>query len=275
MDRNVSTIAATVATTESATHQTVGVLEVNQPLLQRTNGSSARWNGSRAIPFDGLLTNRLLTALPGTELARLLSYLEPVSLTAGCNVYNLGEAVEFVYFPETAIISNIYSLSDGDTTEAAIIGNEGMVGVSAILDPHPPTYWTKVTITGTAVKVNREVVKQEFVRSRAMQEVLLKYMNVLLSHLSHRAVCNGSHHLEERLSTWLLMIHDRANDDPLPLTHEQIADHLGARRAGITGACNNLRARGAIDYNRGHMKILDRNVLESAACECYEALRTH
>ena len=270
MDNDVYTVDAAV----SGTHRSVGILEVNR--LQKTNGTLSNGNGpSRPIPFDGLLTNKLLTALPGPDLARLLSYIEPISLKAGGNVYNMGEDVEFVYFPETAIISNIYSLADGDTTEAAMIGNEGMVGLSAMLDSNPPTYWTKVTIAGSALRVSREIIKQEFVRSRAMQEALLKYMNALLSHLSQRAVCNGSHHLEERLSTWLLMIHDRANGDPLPLTHEEIADHLGARRAGITGACNSLRASGAIDYNRGHMSILSRNILETAACECYETLRTH
>lgn len=271
----------TVEVAESGPNQAVGVVDAIDPRLRKNdprrqkNDFITGGNGlARPIPFDGILTNKLLTALPGPDLARLLSYLEPVLLKAGCNVYNLGQEVEFVYFPETAIVSHVYSLADGDMTEAAVIGNEGIVGLSAILDSKPPTYWTKVTVSGTAVKVNRDIIKHEFVRSRAMQEVLLKYMNVFLSHLSHRAVCNGSHHLEERLSTWLLMIHDRANGDPLPLTHEEIADHLGARRAGITGACNNLRTSGAIDYNRGHMKILNRNALETAACECYEALRT-
>jgi CRP-like cAMP-binding protein len=214
-----------------------------------------------------------LTALSGQDLARLLSYLEPVSLAAGRNVYELGEEVDFVYFPETAIVANFHSLEDGTTTEAAIIGNEGMVGVSAILDSRAPSYWTQVTIAGSAVKCRREVIKQEFARSSTMQEVLLKYMNVLLSQLSQRVVCNGSHHLNERLSTWLLMIHDRANGDPLSLTHEEIAEHLGTRRAGITSACNSLRSNGAISYSRGQMTVLDRSILKAAACECYETLR--
>jgi CRP-like cAMP-binding protein len=259
---------------EGAEREAVGVLPIIPPSASRADELTINGNGfSRKIPFDGLLTNKLLTALPGQDLARLLSYFESVSLEAGRNVYELGEEVNFVYFPETAIVSNFHSLEDGTTTEAAVIGNEGLVGVSAILDSRAPSYWTQVTIGGSAVRCSREIIKQEFVRSSAMQEVLLKYMNVLLSQLSQRAVCNGSHHLDRRLSTWLLMIHDRANGDPLSLTHEQIAEHLGTRRAGITGVCNSLRSSGAIRYSRGQMTILDRSILETAACECYETLR--
>lgn len=271
MDRNLD-----ISTIESSEAVKYGALDVKQSRLQNVAVHSPNGNGlSRPIPFDGLLMNKLLTALPGGDLAGLLSYLEPVSLKAGCNVYDLGQDVDFVYFPETAIVSHIYSLADGNTTEAAIIGNEGLVGLCGILDSHAPTYWTQVLIGGTAVKVSREFVKQQFVRSASMQEVLLRYMNVLLSHLAQRGVCNGSHLLDRRLSTWFLMIHDRANGDSLALTHEEIADHLGARRAGITSACSSLRAAGAIDYSRGQMKILDRNILQTSACECYESLRMH
>lgn len=263
-----------VKTSETMPRESTGLLEMMPTRLRRPNEFSANGNGSyRAIPFNGLLTNKLLTALPGEDLARLLSCLEPVSLEAGRNLYEMGKDVNFVYFPETAIVSNFHSLEDGTTIEAAVIGHEGMVGIPAILDSRAPSYWTQVTIGGSAVKCSRDIIKQEFAQSPAIQEVLLKYMNALLSQLSQRAVCNGSHHLDKRLSTWLLMIHDRANGDPLSLTHEQIADHLGTRRAGITAACNSLRASGGIRYSRGQMTILDRSVLEAAACECYETVR--
>lgn len=270
MDRNLD--VSTIESPEGVQYGTLNSKQrpVQYPIVRPLNGNGL----SRPIPFDGLLMNKLLSALPGGDLAGLLPFLEPVSLKAGCNVYNVGQEVDYVYFPETAIVSHIYSLADGNTTEAAIVGNEGLVGLGAILNSDAPTYWTQVLIGGTAVKVSREIVKHEFVRSPAMQEVLLKYMSVLLSHLSQRAVCNGSHHLDERLSTWLLMIHDRANGDPLALTHEEIADHLGARRAGITSACNSLRGAGAIHYNRGQMKIVDRERLQAFACECYGSLRT-
>jgi len=272
MERNLR--VHTVENTDPIKRELPNFFEMIPVRPRRINEIPQNESGtSRAIPFDGLLTNKLLTALSGPDLARMLSYLEPVSLEAGRNVYELGQEVNFVYFPETAIVSNIHSLEDGTTNEAAVIGNEGIVGVSAILDSRAPSYWTQVTIAGSAVKCSREIIKQEFARGSTVQEVLLKYMNVLLSQLSQRAVCNGSHHLDRRLSTWLLMIHDRANGDPLSLTHEQIAEHLGTRRAGITGACNSLRGNGAIRYSRGQMTILDRSILETAACECYETLR--
>lgn len=267
---NVNTIEGS----ETVKRQRAGLVELIPTRPRRPGEFSLNGNGSdRSIPFDGLLTNRLLTALPGEALAGLLSYLEPVTLEAGRNLYEQGKEVNFVYFPETAIVSNIHSLADGTTTEAAVIGNDGMVGLPAILDSRAPSYWTQVTISGSAVKCSKDIIKQEFACRPAMQEVLLKYMNAFLLQLSQRAVCNGSHHLDERLSTWLLMINDRANGNPLALTHEQIAEHLGTRRAGITGACNGLRASGAIRYSRGHMTILDRSVLKAAACECYDTLK--
>lgn len=148
-----------------------------------------------------------------------------------------------------------------------------MVGLSAILDSGAPLYLTQVTVAGSAVKVNRDVIKREFGFGSAMQEALLRYLNVFLSQLSQRAVCNLSHRLDERLSTWLLMIHDRSDGEPLPLTHEEIAYRLGARRAGITSSCKALRISGMIEYRRGLIRILDRELLESATCECYQALR--
>lgn len=227
----------------------------------------------RPIPFNGLLTNKLLVSLPGTDFARLLPHLEPVSLLSGQDVYRFGEGMGFVYFPETAVISHIYFLEDGSTTGAALVGREGMIGLSSIFDSRPPSYWTRVTIGGIALRVDREVIKQEFARGEAMQKLLLGYTSARLAQLSQRAVCNGRHNLEGRLCTWLLMIHDRVSDAHLPLTHEEIAHHLGARRAGVTSSCNFLRDSGIIHYRRGSIRILDRKKLETVACECYRMLR--
>jgi hypothetical protein len=130
----------TVDTFQGTEHDALGVLQIIPPRASKIKELSVNGNEfSRKIPFDGLLTNKLLTALPGQDLARLLAYLEPISLEAGRNVYELGEEVKFVYFPETAIVSNFHSLEDGTTTEAAVIGNDGMVGMSAILDPRAPS----------------------------------------------------------------------------------------------------------------------------------------
>jgi len=225
------------------------------------------------IPFNGLLTNKLLTALPGDEFAQILPHLEPVSLLTGQDLYEFGASVDFVYFPETAVISHVYFLQDGSATAAAIVGKEGMVGISAILDAPRPVYWDHVTIGGTAVRARSEIVKQQFHNGSTLQKLLLKYMSTCLAHLSQKAICNGRHRLEERFCTWLLMIQDRISEPRLQLTHEQMAQHLGARRAGITDTCNALRESGIITYHRGLVSIVNRLMLEAAACECYNALR--
>jgi CRP-like cAMP-binding protein len=242
-------------------------------MMEEGTGIRRGYTSPKPIPFNGLLTNKLLAALPGPDFARLLPRLEPVSLISGQDVYKFGEAIDFAYFPETVVISQIYFLEDGSTTGAAIVGREGMTGLSAIFDSRPPTYWTRITIAGSALRVEQEVIKREFARGEAMQKLLLGYTSTRLAQLSQRAVCNGRHNLEGRLCTWLLMIHDRASEQQLPLTHEEIAHHLGARRAGVTSSCNVLRDNGIIHYRRGLIRILDREKLESVACECYRMLR--
>jgi CRP-like cAMP-binding protein len=226
----------------------------------------------KPIAFNGLLTNKILTALPGPDFARLLPYLEPVSLFAGEDVYIFGEDIDFIYFPETVVISHLYLLEDGSITGAAIVGNEGVVGISAVLDSRPALYWTQVTVGGTAVRLRPNAIRDEFARGGAMQRLLLAYTRARLAQLSQRAACNGRHSLRERLCTWLLMVHDRVGDEDIPLTHENIAHQLGARRAGVSTECTALRERGIIAYRRGRLRISNRALLEQVACECYRAL---
>jgi CRP-like cAMP-binding protein len=255
----------------TATYPGVSTASVPQS-SEVVSGMSRAARFIKPVPFNGLLTNKLLTQLPGEDFARLLPHLEPVSLSCGEDLYRFGESIHDVYFPETAVISHLYFMEDGSTTAAAIIGREGLVGLSTIFDARPPSYYTQVTIGGSALRVETEVIKQEFNRGGAMQRLLLSYTSTRLAQLSQRAVCNGRHKVDERLCTWLLMIHDRAGNEQLPLTHEEIAHHLGLRRAGITTACNVLRHCGAINYRRGMIRILNRQELEAAACECYQAL---
>jgi CRP-like cAMP-binding protein len=226
----------------------------------------------RQIQFSGLLTNQLLTGLPGPVFASVLPYLEPVSLNAGEEIYSCGSTIESVYFPETAVISQLSYLEDGSATEVAMIGNEGLVGFPAILDSRPSTHWTAATIGGTALRASLDVIREEFRRTGAFQKQVLAFTSSYLNQVSQRAVCNSRHRLEERLCTWLLMVHDRAHGVQLPLTHELIAEHLGARRAGITSFCSLLREYGVMAYQRGVISIVNRQLLEEMACECYQAL---
>ena len=225
------------------------------------------------IAFTGLLTNKVLTALPGDDFARLLPFFEPIQLFSGQELRKLDEPIEFIYFPETAVLSNVFFLEDGSSTGAALVGNDGLVGLCAVLDAQPPSYWTHVVIGGTALRVRASIIQQEFARGEAMQKLLLNYTNRRLTQLSLRAVCNGRHWLEQRLCTWLLMVRDRTSEEYLSLTHEQIASELGARRAGVTSACSTLKDSGIIRYRRGRIRIIDRPKLEEVACECYRTLK--
>lgn len=224
-------------------------------------------------PLNHLLANELLASLPAEDFARLLPGLEPVTLRAGEDLYKMDAGVGFAYFPETAVVSHLYVLADGNSTEANLIGREGVVGLSAVFNVEQPGYWTRVLVGGSAMKVEAEALRQEFVRGGAAQRLLLSYAGTRMAQLSQRAVCNGRHTVEERLCSWLLMVYDRAGEGRLPLTHEQIAAHLGTRRAGITTVAAALREAGAIGYSRGVLNINDRAALEARACECYRALR--
>lgn len=243
-----------------------------RPFAAEIDGAGRARGPVKSVPFNGLLTNKLLTALPGEDFARLLPHLEPVSLSGSEDLYGFGEPIRDVYFPETSVISHLHILADGSTTEAAMIGREGMTGLSFIFASPTPTHWTQVVIPGTALRARAEVIREEFARGGAMQRLLLSYAGARIEQVSQRAICNGRHTIDERLCSWLLMVQDRAGDDRLPLTQEQIARHLGTRRSGITEAAIVLRDRQIIDYSRGQIRITDRPALEMIACECYRTL---
>ncbi|MDT5271070.1 MAG: hypothetical protein QOH49_3256 [Acidobacteriota bacterium] len=237
----------------------------------KTPGFEARHANGDGLNL--LLTNRLLSALPAEEFARLFPHLEPVSLVAGEMLYKLDQQMPYAYFPETAVVSHLYILTEGGMIEADMVGREGMTGLSAVFNVPPPSYLSEVSISGSALRARVDVLRQEFARGGVLQQVLVKFAASRIALLSRRAVCNGNHRVEERLCTWLLMMHDRAGEQPLALTHERISRHLGTRRAGVTSAAKVLRDRGVIDYTRGLIHVTDREALEAAACECYSAVR--
>lgn len=222
--------------------------------------------------FTGLLTNKLLTSLPGSDFATLLPHLEPVTFTAGDELYSFGETIETIYFPETVVFSQVSYLEDGSATEVALVGSEGVVGLSALFEAPTNMYWTKVTIAGTALRASVATLREEFRQGKSFQSRILLYANSYLNQVSQRVVCNSRHRLEERLCTWLLLVHDRAQNARLTLTHETIAERLGARRAGVTSFCNLLRENGAIAYQRGVISVVSRELLEQWSCECYHAM---
>jgi CRP-like cAMP-binding protein len=243
-----------------------------QPAFARTGGAAAAGQHEGA-GLNGLLTNKLLSALPSEDFARLFPHLEPVSLAAGDVLYKLDEEMRYVYFPETAVVSHLYILNEGGMTEADMVGREGVVGLMAFFNAPAPPYITEVALAGNALRARADALRQEFARCGSLHDTVLRYAGERITLLSRRAVCNGNHRVEERLCTWLLMMDDRAGGYPLALTHERISRHLGTRRAGVTSAATVLRDRGVIDYTRGVIRVTDRDLMEASACECYGALK--
>lgn len=227
---------------------------------------------SNAGNFFGKQTslNRLLENLPASSLARLTPDLEQVSLAAGENLYKPGERMRFVYFPQTAVVSHLYMLADGNTSEVAMVGSEGIAGLNAVFNSERQQFWTEVTIPGEALRIKTEILNEEFSVDPFLRALVLDYANAHISQISQRTVCNTHHVAESRLCSWLLMLHDRVKSNRLPLTQDKIARYLGVNRPSITHIAQLLREKGLIDYTRGFISILDRRCLADSACECYE-----
>lgn len=192
----------------------------------------------------------------------------------GQNIYKPHEPVRHVYFPHNAMISIVANTAEGESVEVGVIGREGMAGVPALIgadgiSPHE----SMVQLADSGMRMRAEVAREEFKRGGAFQDLLLRFMQAKNVQIARSAACNRLHTVEERLARWLLMTHDRAASDELPLTQEFIAMMLGCRRAGITSAAITLQGDGLISYQRGHITILDRAGLEDFTCECYSIVK--
>lgn len=238
------------------------------PTVQETSSNLSGLSAKK------ISSNRILGALPDFDAARLMPHLDFVFLSTSEEIYTAGEFNRYVYFPETAVASDIYDLADGGTIETAMIGSEGATGLCAVLGKYPQTHRTKTTLSGNAWRIKTETLKQEFARGGKMQTLLLDCVNRHINQITQRLVCKSFHLLEKRLCGWFLMLNDRVKSDRLKLTQENIALLLGANRPSITIAAQTLRNQGLIDYSRGGISILDRHGLENSACECYAVLQS-
>ena len=219
------------------------------------------------------IKNELLAALPRGAYLRLLPHLESVSLPLGTSLYNSGESIEHVYFPEDALISLVTHMRDGATVEVGLIGRDGMVGIPVLLGDDIAFEAAVVQIAGSALRLPSVAFKEALKRGRnPLLTRLLLYTRVLMKQVAQTAACNGRHTAEKRLARWLLMCHDRAESDELALTQDFISDMLGLRRAGVSSAAIGLQQEGFISYSRGRITILRRAGLEAFACECYAAV---
>jgi CRP-like cAMP-binding protein len=217
--------------------------------------------------------NCLLAALPPDDFALLAGSLRRVEMVLKQVLHEPNQPIETVYFPETGTVSMLAALEDGELLEVGVVGREGMVGLPVILEGESSITEPMVQIPGTGWHVRTATVKQAFDTSPALRSLFLRYVLAYHNQVTQTAACYARHPLEERLARWLLMVHDRAEGDELPLTQEFIAQMLGVRRAGVSVAAGTFQKAGLLSYMHGHIIILDRPGLEAAACECYRIMQ--
>ena len=223
----------------------------------------------RDVPIE----NRLLALLPTEDYERLRSNLQAVSFSLGEVVYEFGGQLDYVFFPTTSIISLLYTMENGSSAEMGLTGNDGVVGIALFMGGGTMPNRAVVQSAGGALRMKAKILKDEFALGGKFQQLLLRYTQALITQISQTAVCNRLHSVEQQLSRWLLLSHDRLNTDELIMTQELIADMLGVRREGVTVAAGRLQDYGAISYVRGRIQILDRQKLEEAVCECYRVVK--
>ncbi len=217
--------------------------------------------------------NHILEALPPAERERLFPHLKLVTLPLGAVLYESGDAQRYIYFPIDAIVSLLYVLKDGSSAEIAVVGNDGAIGVALFMGGATTTNRAIVQSAGSAYRLTRRRLKQEFERHGEMLHVLLRYTQALITQMAQTAVCNRHHSVDQQLCRWLLLSLDRLNSNKLAMTQELIANMLGVRREGVTDAAGKLQKLGVITYRRGKITVLDRPRLEALSCECYEVVK--
>ena len=231
------------------------------------------WGPMNTLPRTWIADrNVLLSALPPGDRERLLADLQPVAFSPGQVLSEPGETIHSCYFPTSAVISLLYTMRDGSTAEMALVGKEGLLGLTAYLGKGSTYSRSIAVVGGCAFKMPAKRLQEEFAHGGPLQALLLRYTRAFITQVSQTAVCNILHSMEQRLCRWLLSCLDRGNCAELAMTHELIAGMLGGRRESVTLAAGHLQNAGLIHYCRGHIHILDRRGLESHACECYRAV---
>src|SRR6202158_794248 len=217
--------------------------------------------------------NKLLAALPLDVYERLQPNLELVPLKLGASVYEAGGNQPYVYFPTDAIVSLLYVMKDGASAEIAVVGNEGLVGIALFMGGETTPSRAVVQSAGHGYRLSSKLLKQEFEQGGALQHLLLRYTQALITQMAQTAVCNRHHSVEQQLCRWLLLSVDRLPTNELTMTQELIANMLGVRREGVTEAAGKLQEAGLINYSRGRITIVNRPKLEKRVCECYAVVK--
>ena len=219
------------------------------------------------------MTNRLLAAVPPEDFARLQPHLELVALPLGWVVYESGGTQGYVYFPADAIVSLLYVMEDGASAEIAVVGSDGVVGISIFMGGETTPSRAVVQSAGQGYRLKASVLKAEFERGGVPQHILLRYTQALITQMAQTAMCNRHHAVDQQLCRWLLLSLDRLPSNVLIMTQELIGNMLGVRREGVTEAAGNLQQSGIIRYTRGKITVLDRPKLEARVCECYKVVK--
>lgn len=217
--------------------------------------------------------NHLLSALPPEEAGRWKPQLEQVEMPLGQVLYESGRTLSHVYFPTTAIVSLLYVMENGASAEIAVVGNEGIVGISLFMGGESTPSRAVVQSAGWGFRLRAQIIKDEFNRSGPVMHLLLRYTQALITQMAQTAVCNRHHSLDQQLCRWLLLSLDRLKSSELVMTQELIANMLGVRREGVTEAALKLQTAGLIRYTRGRISVLDRPGLEARTCECYAVVK--
>ena len=223
----------------------------------------------QSIKRDHLLSNKLLRMLPEKDFKRLLPYLEAVDLSDLKVLYQPHKPITYAHFPNDSVISLIALTEDGSSAEVGVVSNEGVVGISALLGPNTNPYRAIVQVPGRAWRIRLKVLRAEFHESRAIQDVIHRYLHTLLTQIAQSVVCNRFHTIEQRLARWLLGSQDRVGKDTFNYTHDFLARMLGTDRSTVTLGVGLLRRAGVISNGRGRVTIVDRKGLEAVSCECF------
>jgi len=227
----------------------------------------------RSISSPDPRANQLLASLPEPDYQRFAVQLERVPMPLGMAVYESGGAQGFVYFPADSIVSLLYVLEDGASTEIAVTGNEGLVGISLFMGGESTPSRAVVQSAGHGYRMRGAILKKLFASSGSVQHLLLRFTQALITQMTQTAVCNRHHAVDQQLCRWLLLMLDRLGSSEVLMTQELIANMLGVRREGVTEAAGKLQAEGLIEYHRGHIRVLDRPRLEARVCECYSVVK--
>ncbi len=217
--------------------------------------------------------NQLLAALPDPEWQRWQPQLERVEMPLGQVLYEAGTTLSHVYFPTTAIVSLLYVMENGASAEIAVVGNEGIVGISLFMGGDSTSSRAVVQSAGLGLRLKAQIMKDDFNRAGPVLHLLLRYTQALITQMAQTAVCNRHHSLDQQLCRWLLLSLDRLQGNELVMTQELIANMLGVRREGVTEGALKLQQAGLIRYTRGHISVLDRDGLENRSCECYAVVK--